>query len=129
MSFRGIAAECQRNAYALQDDLMQTLVQVVCTRGPSLREAIVKHRRIDKYKLQVTWQKQPGRTHGWAKIHSTEPVSRGAMNVQWDSNTNILLCRVVTKGRNRPNLIIGDFVDYLLGRFKRRIEAINIIPR
>jgi hypothetical protein len=108
---------------------MQTLVQVVCTRGPSLREQIVKHRRIDRYALRVTWQKQPGRKHGWAKIHSTDPKRRGAMNLVWDADTNILLCRVITKGRNRPNLIIGDFVEYVLGRFKRRIEAINIIPR
>jgi hypothetical protein len=106
---------------------MQTVVQVVCTRGPSLREAIVKDRRIQRHDLEVAWQKQPGRRHGWAKIHSTG--NRGAMNVAWDANTNILVCRVVTKGGNRPNRIIGDFVDYLLGRFKRRIEAINIIPR
>ena len=108
---------------------MQTLVQVVCTRGPSLREAIAKHRRIDKFNLQVTLQKSPGRKHGGAKIHSTEPDRRGALNLEWDANTNILICRVITRGRNRPNLLIGDFVDYLLGRFKRRIEAINIIPR
>jgi hypothetical protein len=108
---------------------MQTLVQVVCKRGPSLREAIVKHRRIDRWQLRVAWQKQPGRPRGWAKIKSTEPDRPGAMNIEWDANTSILLCRVVTKGGNRPNLIIGDFVDYLLGRFKRRIEAINIIPR
>jgi hypothetical protein len=41
----------------------------------------------------------------------------------------VLLCRVVTRGSGKPNLIIGDFVDYLLRRFARRIEAINIIPR
>jgi hypothetical protein len=27
------------------------------------------------------------------------------------------------------NLIIGDFVDFLLRRFPARIQAINIIPR
>jgi hypothetical protein len=108
---------------------MQTLVQVVCTRGPSLREAIVKNPRILRSHLRVVRQKQPGRPRGWAKIVSTEPDRPGAINVEWDANTSILLCRVVTKGGNRPNLVIGDFVDYLLGRFKRRIEAINIIPR
>jgi hypothetical protein len=108
---------------------MQTLVQVVCTRGPSLRELIVKNPRIARYNLSVAWQKQPGRPRGWAKIHSTDPKRRGAMNLVWDANTNILICRVITKGKNRPNLIIGDFVEYLLGRFKRRIEAINILPR
>jgi hypothetical protein len=39
------------------------------------------------------------------------------------------LCRVITRGKGRPNLIIGDFVDFLLHHFRRRIRAINIIPR
>lgn len=108
---------------------MQTLVQVVCTRGPSLRESIVKHSKIEDYGLQVTLQKQLGRRHGWAKVHSTEPDRHGALNLEWDADTSILLCRVVTRGKGRPNLIVGDFVDYLLARFRKRIEAINVIPR
>lgn len=108
---------------------VQTLVQVVCTRGPSLREAIAKQKRMDRYGLQVTLQKRPGRQHGWAKIHSTQPGRRGALNVVWDANTSVLVCRVVTKGKGLPNRIIGDFVAYLLKRFKSRVQAINIIPR
>jgi hypothetical protein len=54
---------------------------------------------------------------------------RGAVNIEWDADTKVLICRVVTRGRGKPNLIIGDFIDYLLKRFSRRIEAINIIPR
>jgi hypothetical protein len=51
------------------------------------------------------------------------------VNIEWDADTKVLICRVVTRGRGKPNLIIGDFIDYLLKRFSRRIEAINIIPR
>jgi len=108
---------------------MQLLVQVVCSPGPSLREAISRHPKIDKHGLIVTEQKRPGRPHGWAKVHSTLPERYGAINVQWDSRSNVLLCRVVTRGRRRPNLIVGDFVDFLLHHFRRRIQAINIIPR
>ena len=108
---------------------MQVLVQVVCSRGPSLRDAIAKHPRIEKHNLTVTEQKRPGRPHGWAKVHSTLPDRFGAINMQWDSHADILLCRVVTRGRGRPNLIIGDFVDFLLRHFPRRIQAINIVPR
>ena len=43
--------------------------------------------------------------------------------------TSILLARVITRGLGRPNLIVGDFVDFLLKRFRSRIQAINIIPR
>jgi hypothetical protein len=108
---------------------MQTLVQVVCSKGPSLREAIASDRQLAKRGLALKEHHRPGRQHGWAKVHSTLDGRRGAINIEWDGDTNILLCRIVTRGGNKPNLIIGDFVDYLLRRFSRRIEAINIIPR
>ena len=108
---------------------MQVLVQVVCSRGPSLRQAIAADEKLSTFDLCVTEQKRPGRSHGWAKVHSSLEDRRGAINIEWDAKTQVLLCRVVTRGSGKPNLIIGDFVDYLLRRFARRIEAINIIPR
>jgi hypothetical protein len=108
---------------------MQILIQVVCSKGRSLRQGIVKDRTLDKYGLSVSEEKRPGRPHGWAKVHSTSHDRHGAINIEWDAKTNVLLCRVITKGAGKPNLIIGDFVDYLLRKFARRIIAINIIPR
>ena len=109
---------------------MQTIVQVYCKAGPSLREAIGSYRRISRYSLQVTKQKSPGRQHGWAKIHSTRKGPRGAMNLAWDATTNILTGRVITKGKSRPNRLIADFVDFLLGsRFKSRVKAIHVIAK
>ena len=70
-----------------------------------------------------------GPPHGWAKIYSTAADRQGVLNIEWDSDTGILLCRVINRGAGRPNLIVGDFVDYLLRQFRRRIEAITIIPR
>jgi len=40
-----------------------------------------------------------------------------------------LICRVVTKLGNKPNSIIGDFVDYLLARHQSRILSIHIMRR
>jgi hypothetical protein len=108
---------------------MQVLVQVICTRGPSLRDAIAKHARLEDHFLRVTEQKRPGRPRGWTKVHSTVPNRHGAINLEWDSHTGVLVSRVITRGRGRPNLIIGDFVDFLLRRFRSRIQAINIVPR
>jgi hypothetical protein len=48
--------------------------------------------------------------------------------MEWDADAGILVCRVVNRGRGRPNLITGDFVDYLLRRQRGRITAINVIP-
>ena len=108
---------------------MQILVQVVCTRGPSLRDAIAKDGRLDRHLLRVSEQKRSGRSHGWTKVHSTEPGRRGAINLAWDANTNLLLARVITRGPGKPSLIIGDFVHFLMSRYRKRIQAINIIPR
>lgn len=108
---------------------MQVLVQVVCTRGPSLRDAVARQRNLIEHCLHVIEQKRPGRSHGWTKVRSTEPDRHGAINIEWDADTSVLVCRVVTRGRGKPNHIIGDFVDFLLRRFRSRIQAINIIPR
>lgn len=108
---------------------MQVLVQVVCSKGLSLRQAILRDRKLVDYGLVVTEHKRQGRPHGWAKVHSTFNGRHGALNIEWDSDTSVLLCRVVTRGSGSPNLIIGDFVDYLMRRFRRRITAINILPR
>jgi hypothetical protein len=108
---------------------MQILVQVVCSRGPSLRDAIRTHRRLEQHGLHVTEHQRPGRPHGWSKVHSTHPDRHGAINIEWDADTGILLCRVVTRGSGRPNVIIGDFADFLLKHFRGRVQAINIIPR
>ena len=108
---------------------MQILIQTVCTRGRSLREAITNDQRIGRHDLQVLQQKRPGRSRGWAKLKSTLPDRHGAINLEWDADTYVLISRVVTRGKGRPNLIIGDYIDYLLARHARRIEAINVIPR
>lgn len=108
---------------------MQTLIQVYCTRGPSLRERIADSARLGRHRLEVTREHTPGRSPGWMKVHSTEPGRPGAMNIEWDRHSRLLTCRVITKGGNRPNLIISDFIDYLLAHHRRRIEAISIRPR
>ncbi len=107
---------------------MQTVVQVVCTRGRSMRDAIANDPRLAKHDLEVTQEKKPGRSPGWMKVHTTESNRGGSMNVQWDGATSILTCRVINRGSGRPNLIIGDFVDYLLSCYRRRIKLVTVLP-
>ena len=108
---------------------MQILIQVVCTKGRSLREAIANDRRLEGHHLQVVQQKRPGRPRGWAKLKSAAPDRHGAINLEWDADTNVLISRVVTRGKGKPSPIIGDYIAYLLARHARRVQAINIIPR
>ncbi len=108
---------------------MQTLVQVFSSHRRSLRDLIVNDRRLTKFQLAVVTEKKPGRPHGWAKLHSTDQEGFGAINLEWHQATKMLICRVITKGSGRPNIIIGDFIDYLLACHRTKIGTITIIPR
>lgn len=108
---------------------MQTLIQVVCTKGVSLRDAIANDPQLGRFGLHVAKKQQPGRAHGWAKIHSLKRDRRGAINLEWDADTSILLCRVVNRGEGKPSHLVGDFIDYLLERRRSRVQSISIHPR
>lgn len=108
---------------------MQTLVEVYCTRGPSLRERIAGDKRLEEHLLMVKKEMQPGRKPGWMKLGSTDASRHGAINVEWDANNSILRCRVVTRGQGKPHLIVGDFLEYLLARHRRRVQHVAIVPR
>ena len=110
---------------------MQTLVQVVCAPGPSVRDAIANDPRLEDRGFAVVVQKKPGRTHGWLKLRSASRAFSGVINVEWHDATHVLICRVVNKRASKPYPITGAFVNYLLQRPRvlRRIQAINVIPR
>lgn len=108
---------------------MVTVMVVICAKPESLRQQITNDPKLGEFMFKVVESRNPNRPRGWAKLHSTENDRRGALNMEWDANTRILLCRVVNRGAGRPNSMVGDFVDYLLARHGRKIEAINIIPQ
>lgn len=105
---------------------MQLLIQVVCTRGKSLRDALAKHPKIGEHGLVVSRQLKADRYPGWTKLHSALPNRDGAINVQWNPHAGLLIARVVTRGKGDPGLIAGDFIGFLLRRFKRRVHSIGV---
>lgn len=107
---------------------MQSVIQVTCYRGGSLREALANDKHLAEYHLAVARQKTSGRNPGWAKIHSTAPDVHGAINLEWDPTTKTLMARVVTKGKSTPDRITGDFIAYLFRRQRRRIRSILLLP-
>jgi hypothetical protein len=107
---------------------MQILVQALCSRGKSLREAIGTDPRLERYGLQVTRQLQPGRAPGWLKLHATD-ATRGALNIEWDAQSYVLSARVVTRGSRKPSPIVGDFINYLLDRHSGRVQSITTAHR
>jgi hypothetical protein len=107
--------------------LVQTVIQVITTGSGSLREKIMTDPQLRRFNLIPTEHQRPGRPHGWAKIHSE--TAHGAINLEWHGRSRTLICRVVTKLGNKPNSIIGDFVDYLLARHQTRILSIHIMRR
>lgn len=107
---------------------MQILVQALCTKGKSLREAIASDTRLDGHQLQVTRQMQPGRAPGWMKLHATD-MTRGALNIEWDTQSAVLSARVITRGSRKPSPIVGDFINYLLARHGARVQSVMVAFR
>ncbi len=108
---------------------MQTLIQVISSGTESLRDKIVNDGKLEDFHLAVSEQKRQTRSPGWSKIHSTND-HKGAINIEWDAASKMLSCRVITRNGGQPNAIIGDFMAYLLAsKFKRKIQAIQVIPR
>jgi hypothetical protein len=101
---------------------MQTLVHVLCSRGRSLRESIANDLKRQPHDLRVIREKQPGRAPGWMKLESSV-MARGVLNVEWDPSSAVLSARVITRG-NTPSPIVGDFINYVLSRHRRRVKAI-----
>ena len=110
-----------------EDYSMQTIIHVICKQGKgSLREAIAKDLLREDFGFKVLEQKRPGRQPGWMKIRGTSEGRQGTVNVKWEAGSSSLLCRVVNKGMGKPNLVVGDFIDYVLGRHRSRIRHITI---
>jgi hypothetical protein len=107
---------------------MQILIQVLCTKGSSIRQAIADDQRIERFGLQVTKEAQPGRAPGWLKLHATDET-RGALNVEWDAQSSVLSARVVPRGSRRPSPIVCYFVNYLLQRHEGRVQSITTAIR
>jgi hypothetical protein len=106
---------------------MQTIIHAYCRSGSSLRDKIAKDgTRLSKFSLDVVSQKSPTRSRGWSKLKSLDGKD-GAINVEWDQDARVLICRVVTRGGN-PAPIIADFVEYLMSRHFGRIRTLILVP-
>lgn len=104
---------------------MQVVVSAICTSGSSLREAIGgAERGLAVHNLSLDKRQTPGRQPGWLKLRSSRG-ERGAINVEWDKQAQILTARVITRRSARPSPIVGDFINYLLDRHRGRIRVIT----
>lgn len=101
---------------------MEVLIQVICKGSTSLREKIDSDKKLNDYNLTVSTHKKAGRNPGWSKIHSSE--HNGAININWNTRAKTLVSKVVTRGSNKPDDIISDFIAYLLARHRKRIKAV-----
>jgi len=106
---------------------MQTVIQVLCKKGKSLREVITKDQQIENepYRLKRKKCKSPSRPNGWTEVSSLDR-SPGALKIEWDASAQTLICRVITKLGNSPSSIVGNFVSYLVARHSKRFVTIII---
>ncbi len=102
---------------------MQILIQALCSKGESLREAIANDPRLEKHQLLKVREKQAGRAPGWMKLRSATSAA-GVLNIEWHPQSSVLSARVITRGSGMPSRIVGDYINYLLRRHGRRVRTI-----
>lgn len=107
---------------------MQTIIQVVCSKAGSLRDIIAGDNRLTNFGLEVVSERKSGRSPGWTKVRSKAQGVRGSINIQWNASTRILTCRIITRGKGKPNRAVGDFMDYLLAHHRSRTKVITVLP-
>lgn len=92
----------------------------------SLREIIADDiAKWDRgFGLEVVSKLTKNRQRGWSKIN--RPGSAGALNMEWDADAKTLVVRAVTRGGNKPDELVGNFVGYLLHKHGRRISSITL---
>jgi hypothetical protein len=103
---------------------MQTNVFVSCKSGSSLRKDIINDPKLEDYNIVLQKCKTHGRPNGWTNLRSSEHY--GGIRVDWDANTSTLTSRIVTKGNGKPGGILGDYINYLTKRHKRRLKSIIV---
>jgi hypothetical protein len=104
---------------------MQIKMQAFARRGGSLRQRITRDLETRGHeRLYLERSKSVERSPGWAKIKATGVF--GAINIEWDSNQQMLTARAIAKKGHLPHELLGIFLAYLTQRHGRRISSINI---
>lgn len=105
---------------------MQVIIHAMATKGTkSLRSVITNDLENDNDQWIVVSKKNSKRKNGWATLKLREP-SPGSLKLEWDPKTMSLIARAITKKKNKPDLLIGSFIYYLLKCYGKRISSINI---
>jgi len=105
---------------------MQTMIQVFSKEPKSLRTQVVNDPQLGKFGLIVSARRKKGRPKGWAKLCMSG--SDGVINIEWHAASQMLICRVVTKG-GEPHDISGAFIRFLLAQLSEQIASIQIQPQ
>jgi hypothetical protein len=104
---------------------MQIQLQAHCRRSVSLRKAITDDlTRREHEVLRVEAKKNIDRKPGWAKLSGHNVP--GAINIEWDPKSHMLIARAITRMGNRPHELLAVFLEYLIERHGKKIASINI---
>jgi len=105
---------------------MQTVIQVLCTGGVSLRQTIADDQEgLEQFQLKLGRQRIANGHPGWTEVRG-RGNTWAALKISWDMPTTTLTCRVASRRLARPHPIASKFVDFLLYRYSERIKAVSI---
>jgi hypothetical protein len=106
---------------------MQILIQIVCKKGPALRGKIAEHGKLTAESgLKVVKHFKQNAVVQYTLLKL--PGFHGSVRMYWDPATQTLSARVVTQEGGKPGPILGAFVGFVLGHFRKRVKTVSIVP-
>lgn len=106
---------------------MQYTLRIITKNTQSLRATINRDERsLARYELVLLQEKSNARDNGWSKLRMAG--ESGVINYSWDPASSTLTARCISKKRNNPNLVMAQFIWYLMDRFQKKIHSIILVP-
>jgi hypothetical protein len=104
---------------------MQTIIHITFKRKmKSVRQEIITNQSgLDEFLLVTKKMKNNLRPDGWSTL--SIPRTKGSLLIKWESETNSLVTRIVSKNEPAPELT-GAFLSYITKYYHKKINSILI---
>jgi hypothetical protein len=106
---------------------MQVVIHVMSSGPRSLRDAIVSApHALEEDGLSVIHEKRQTRSRGWAKIKCSDSSVGGALNLEWNAATKVLVVRSVIRSKARREVIVARVLSFLFTSFATRVRSVHV---
>jgi hypothetical protein len=104
---------------------MQAVIHITFNKKmKSVRQEIISNeKKLEDYLFHVKKIKNNLRSDGWSTLNIQG--TKGSLLIKWESETNSLVSRIVSKNDPAPDLT-GKLISYMTKNYHRQINSILI---